>query len=68
MHGNVPEPALVWHEGDGRGTFVDPGLTMLDEEGAILPEVLSDGVHLTPRGYAIWGDGVADALAEMMVE
>lgn len=48
--------------------FVDPGLAMLDEEGAILPEILSDGVHLTPRGYAIWGDGVADTLAAMMAE
>jgi len=48
--------------------FVDPGLAMLDEEGAILPEILSDGVHLTPRGYAIWGDGAADTLAAMMAE
>lgn len=48
--------------------FVDPGLRMLDDEGAILPGVLADAVHLTPQGYAVWGDGTADPLAEMMTD
>lgn len=46
--------------------FIDPGLKMLTEDGEIEAGVLSDSVHLTPRGYAIWGDGTAEAVAEMM--
>lgn len=46
--------------------YIDPGLKMLGEDDAVEPGVLSDAVHLTAKGYAIWGDGTADVIAEMM--
>jgi len=46
--------------------FVDPGLKMLAADGTILPGMLSDAVHLTPQGYAVWGEGTADEIAALM--
>jgi lysophospholipase L1-like esterase len=46
--------------------FIDPGLKMLTDDETVEAGVLSDSVHLTPKGYAIWGDGTAEIVAEMM--
>lgn len=45
---------------DPRCTFVDTHAT-LTEGGAIRPGVLSDGVHLTPAGYALWAGALRSA-------
>lgn len=59
--------AILSQMDDGKTIrFLDPGAHMLDEDGGILPGVLSDRVHLTRKGYAIWGDAMAPLLAEMM--
>ncbi len=46
--------------------FLDVGRHLLDKDGNILDGILSDAVHLTPKGYEIWGDRMAPLLAEMM--
>lgn len=46
--------------------YFDSGAHMLDEEGNILDGVLADGVHLTRKGFSIWGDTMKPLLDEMM--
>lgn len=38
----------------------------LAPDGKVAPEVFSDGVHLTEKGYEIWGEGMLPLLKTMM--
>lgn len=38
----------------------------LDKDGKLLDGMLSDGVHLTRKGYEVWGKAVAPTIAKMM--
>lgn len=46
--------------------FLNFGTNFLDQDGKILDGLLSDAVHLTPKGYEIWGEKMAPLLTEMM--
>lgn len=46
--------------------YFDPGAQMLDKDGKMLQNVLSDAVHLTRKGYTIWGETTKPIVAEMM--
>lgn len=46
--------------------YLDIGSKFLDNEGKLLSGVLSDDVHLTRKGYNIWGEAVAPIIAKMM--
>ncbi|MCE9556984.1 MAG: GDSL family lipase [Planctomycetes bacterium] len=59
--------ALVAKLDDGASVrYRDCGAQFLDSEGKIKPGILSDSVHLTNKGYQIWGEAIAPLLAEMM--
>jgi lysophospholipase L1-like esterase len=48
--------------------YFDPGAVMLEKDGKMLQGVLSDAVHLTRKGYTIWGETSAPIIAEMMAQ
>ena len=50
----------------GTFRFLDIGEKFLDKGGNISPGVMSDYIHPTPRGYAIWADALAPTLDEML--
>lgn len=42
--------------------FVDLFPRFADAQGGLRPELTRDGVHLTPKGYLLWRDGIAAEL------
>lgn len=46
--------------------YLDVGSKFLDKDGNIQEGILADVVHLTRKGYEIWGDAMSPLLAEMM--
>ena len=38
----------------------------LDADGVLSPEISPDGVHLSPAGYAAWGDQLKPILNEVL--
>jgi len=46
--------------------YLDVGANLLDKDGNILEGVLRDAVHLTRKGFEIWGEAMSPLLAEMM--
>jgi len=49
---------------NGMIKYLDIGSKFLNNDGKILPGVLRDGVHLTRKGYKIWGDAVAPIITK----
>ena len=46
--------------------YLDVGPKFLDQGGKIQDGILADAVHLTRKGYEIWGDAMSPLLADMM--
>jgi len=46
--------------------YLDVGVNLLDKDGKIRDGVLRDAVHLTRKGFEIWGEAMSPLLAEMM--
>jgi lysophospholipase L1-like esterase len=52
---------------DGKKVFyMDIGKGFLDASGNIPSDVMSDGLHPTPKGYDIWAQAVVEPLTAMM--
>ena len=52
---------------DGKKVFyLDIGKGFLDASGNIPSDVMSDGLHPTPKGYEIWAQAVVEPLTAMM--
>jgi lysophospholipase L1-like esterase len=52
---------------DGKKTrFLDIGKKFLDENDDISKEIMPDSLHLSSKGYQIWGDSMKPLLDEMM--
>jgi lysophospholipase L1-like esterase len=52
---------------DGKNVrYLDIGQKFLQEDGTLTKEIMPDFLHLSARGYAIWGEAVAPLLAEML--
>jgi lysophospholipase L1-like esterase len=52
---------------DGKNVFyLDIGARLLDANGRILPDIMSDKLHPTEKGYAIWAEAVKAPLAELL--
>lgn len=52
---------------DGKQTrFLDFGTKLLDADGTLSPEMMSDFLHPTPKAYQIWADAMQPLLDEMM--
>jgi len=61
---------LAESDGKSKGMvqYMDIGSKFLTKDGEMLPGVLRDDVHLTRKGYDIWGKAIAPTVAEMMKE
>jgi len=59
--------AIVAKLDDGTSVrYRDFGAQFVEQDGKIRQGILSDGVHLTKKGYEIWGEAMAPVLAAMM--
>ena len=43
-------------------TVIDIGARFVDGDGGIRKDLMPDALHLSPAGYRIWADAVAQAL------
>jgi lysophospholipase L1-like esterase len=58
---------LIAALGDERQvTFRNYGPLFLDAHGDISPEIMADFLHLTPKGYQIWGDAMLPDIRKLM--
>lgn len=48
--------------------YMDIGARFMAADGTISPEVIYDGVHLSPKGYDIWLEAVLPTLKEMLAQ
>ncbi len=46
--------------------YLDIGKVFLDANGAIAPDIMSDGLHPTTKGYELWAQAVKDPLAALL--
>ena len=46
--------------------YLDIGARLLNPDGSISAEVMSDGLHPTSKGYEIWAEAVASTLTKLM--
>ncbi len=52
---------------DGKSVFFkDIGDRFLDDDGGLSQEVMSDYLHLGPKGYQIWADAIKDDLQKLL--
>jgi len=52
--------------GEPRVEVLDFGLRYLDRDASIPKDLMPDGLHLSPAGYAIWSEELAKVLRERM--
>jgi lysophospholipase L1-like esterase len=46
--------------------YLDIGNEFLDSDGNIPGDVMSDGLHPSAKGYAIWAEAVKEPLAQLL--
>lgn len=46
--------------------YLDIGKVFLDANGVIAPDIMSDGLHPTTKGYELWAEAVKEPLAAML--
>lgn len=51
--------------GDSKVVCLDLGPKFLNPDGSIPLELMADSLHLTPKGYAVWADGIRAELAKL---
>ena len=51
---------------DGRIRFEDIGTHFLDKDGSISADIMPDGCHLSPRGYALFADALEPLVRAML--
>jgi lysophospholipase L1-like esterase len=52
---------------DGKSVFFkDIGSRFLEEDGGLSQQVMSDFLHLGPRGYQIWADAINDDVQKLL--
>jgi len=61
----INERIAKLHDGD-RVHYLDIGAEFLDENGNIPPDVMSDGLHPSAKGYEIWAKAVIGPLSDLM--
>ena len=66
---NARASALASQIADGRMIhFLDIGEKFLQPDKTLTKDIMPDYLHLTPRGYQIWAEGIETKLAELMGE
>ncbi|MFO0815296.1 MAG: GDSL-type esterase/lipase family protein [Gemmatales bacterium] len=59
--------ALIAKLDDGKNVFYkDIGRVFLDENGGLSGEIMPDYLHLSPKGYDLWGKAIKDDLAKLV--
>lgn len=58
----VNQAVAVAVKGDPKVVVVDLGDKFVSADGTISRQLMPDALHLTPKGYAIWADGITAAL------
>jgi lysophospholipase L1-like esterase len=48
--------------------YLDIGEKFVGEGGAISKEIMPDSLHLSPKGYEIWGEAIQATMARMLSE
>ena len=51
---------------DGRVRFADIGPAFLEPDGRISPDIMPDGCHLSPRGYALFANALEPLVQAML--
>lgn len=51
---------------DGRVRFADIGAAFLESDGSISTDIMPDGCHLSPRGYALFADALEPLVRAML--
>jgi lysophospholipase L1-like esterase len=46
--------------------YLDLGPKFLEADGTISKQIMPDFLHLTPKGYTIWADGIDAKLKELL--
>jgi len=46
--------------------YRDIGSIFLDADGNIPTDIMSDGLHPTPKGYELWGDAIDEPLKALL--
>ncbi len=46
--------------------YLDIGDKFLQPDGSISKDIMPDYLHLSPAGYQIWADSIADKLESLM--
>jgi lysophospholipase L1-like esterase len=49
-----------------RVRYLDIGKVFLDGNGVIAPDIMSDGLHPTTKGYELWAEAVQEPLAALL--
>lgn len=49
-------------------TYLDLGSKFLGEDGTLPKEIMPDALHLSPKGYEIWGAGLEESLKKLLGE
>jgi len=56
---------LLAKVGDGKTVrYLDLGPKFLEKDGTLSKEIMPDLLHLSPKGYRIWAEGIEPAVAE----
>ena len=59
--------AIIAKLDDGKHVFfLDIGGKFLQPDGSLTKEIMPDFLHLSVKGYQIWGDAISAKLAELM--
>ncbi len=51
---------------DRRVFFKDIGASLSEKDGSLSPEIMPDFLHLSPKGYQIWADAIAEDVKRLM--
>lgn len=59
--------SIIARLGDNKRVFYkDIGAVFLDSDGKIAPEIMSDGLHPTTKGYELWAEAIKEPLADLL--
>jgi len=66
---NAEASAIAAKLADGKRVhFLDIGPAFLEQDGTLSKEVMPDLLHLSPKGYRIWAEGIEAKVKELLGE
>lgn len=49
-------------------TYLDIASAFLDDDGVLAKDIMPDGLHLSPKGYALWAEAMNPTLMQILEE